>query len=164
MSNSKYLLLIVVLGLAWSPLGEFGLNWSVATAAEASPNLPRKRISIGGKIIMVEIADDEASRSHGLMFRQALPDNTGMLFIFEQEQQLAFWMKNTLIPLSIGYFDDKKTLIDIKEMIPAVAGELRPKTYVSAKPALYALEVPKGWFARNKVELGSKFFFLPSKP
>lgn len=164
MSNAKHLLLIIVLGLAWSPLEELGLKWSVATAAEVSPNLPRKRISIGGKIIMVEVADDEASRSHGLMFRQALPDNTGMLFVFEQEQQLAFWMKNTLIPLSIGYFDDQKTLIDIKEMIPAVAGELRPKTYVSAKPAMYALEVPKGWFARNKVELGSKFFFLPSKP
>ena len=104
---------------------------------------------------MAEIADDSDLREHGLMFREKLADNTGMLFIFENEQPLNFWMKNTLIPLSIGFFSKAKKLIDIQEMVPAVMGDQDPQHYPSSGPAMYALEMPKGWFARNKIARGA---------
>jgi uncharacterized membrane protein (UPF0127 family) len=122
-----------------------------------------KKISLGRKILTVEIADDGERRAQGLMFREKLEGEHGMLFIFDGEEPLAFWMKNTLIPLAIGYFDQEKKLVDIHEMVPAVAGEANPKTYTSKKPAMYALEMPKGWFSRNKVVLGAKFSFKEDK-
>jgi uncharacterized protein len=115
----------------------------------------KRKIQVGGKSIMAEIADDSDLREHGLMFREKLADNTGMLFIFETEQPLNFWMKNTLIPLSIGFFGKNKKLIDIQEMVPAVMGDQDPQHYPSSGPALYALEMPKGWFARNKISRGA---------
>jgi uncharacterized membrane protein (UPF0127 family) len=113
--------------------------------------------------IIAEIAETPEGRERGLMFRASLADGHGMLFVFESEETLAFWMKNTLIPLSIGYFSADKTLIDVQEMTPAAAGDLRPPTYPSAKPARFALEMPKGWFAKNKIELGSRLVYVPTR-
>jgi uncharacterized membrane protein (UPF0127 family) len=93
------------------------------------------------------------------MFRKSMPENDGMLFIFSQEDTRYFWMKNTYIDLSIGYFDKEKALIDIQEMKATSMMETRPPSYPSAKPAMYALEMNKGWFAKNKVKLGEKFQF-----
>jgi uncharacterized membrane protein (UPF0127 family) len=118
-----------------------------------------KKIRLGKKTILVELADDEEHRAHGLMFRQSLPEDHGMLFVFDSERPLGFWMKNTLIPLAIAFIDQDKRLIDIQEMVPAVAGEASPRVYNSAAPAMYALEMPKGWFARNKIEKGATFSF-----
>ena len=148
---------LVFVVLAIATLGPSALQ-----AAPASPQVvfPQKKIKLGNKTLVVEIADNNERRSRGLMFRERLQEDRGMLFIFDDEQTLSFWMKNTLIPLAIGYFDRTKKLIDIQEMIPATAGELNPKTYPSRAPALYALELPKGWFARNKVEPGTRFTFI----
>ncbi|MEK7355547.1 MAG: DUF192 domain-containing protein, partial [Bdellovibrionota bacterium] len=119
----------------------------------------KKKISIGKHVLTVEIADTALRREHGLMFRKELAPNSGMLFIFDSEQPLAFWMKNTLIPLSIAYIDKNKRIVDIQEMVPAVTGDMFPKSYPSKKPAMYALEMSKGWFAKNSVGIGSKFSF-----
>src|SRR5690606_12136028 len=75
-------------------------------------------IEIGGKPVSVEIADTHESRAKGLMGRLELEDVHGMLFIYESSQKLCFWMKNTLIPLSIGFFDEEKKLIQIVDMDP----------------------------------------------
>jgi len=119
-----------------------------------------RKIRIAGKQLIVEVADTPEKRAQGLMFRTSLSHDQGMLFVFEREEPLGFWMKNTLIPLAIGYFDREKKLVDIHEMIPAVAGELSIKTYQSARPAMYALELSKGWYTQNKVLPGTTFSFV----
>jgi uncharacterized membrane protein (UPF0127 family) len=122
------------------------------------------KIRLASKVLEVEIADTPETREHGLMFRSHLPVDGGMLFVFPHEQSMAFWMKNTLIPLSIGYFDNHKSLIETLEMVPAVLGDIQPKTYPSSRPAMYALEMPKGWFAKQGVRPGTRFLFeAPTK-
>lgn len=112
---------------------------------------------IGGKTLVVEIADTPKVREKGLMGRTSLSDGEGMLFIFEKPQVLSFWMKGTLIPLSIGFFDSEKRLIDIVEMVPPLPGEAFFPSYHSSLPAQYALEAPQNWFKRNKIQPGMKF-------
>ncbi|HVK62522.1 MAG TPA: DUF192 domain-containing protein [Bdellovibrionales bacterium] len=131
-------------------------------AADPTITYEKKQIKLDGKIIDVEIADTADRQRQGLMFRKSLASNAGMLFVFQYEEPRGFWMKNTLIPLAIGYFDANKKLVDIQEMVPAVMGtrDHLLKTYESAKPAMYALEMNKGWFAQNKVKVGSHFEFL----
>ncbi len=134
-----------------------------AEAKAESPKFQKRKIQLGKKTILVEIADSYEKRQHGLMFRESLPEDQGMLFIFEDEQPLSFWMKNTLIPLSIGYFDKNKKLIEVLEMVPALAGEAQPRSYPGKRPAMYALEMNKGWFSRNKIEPGTTFDFVVAK-
>jgi len=106
--------------------------------------------------IRVEIAQSEGQLTRGLMFRKSIKDNEGMLFEFASEEPRTFWMKNTFVALSIGFFDANKKLIDIQNMKP-VASEMdaNPPTYSSAGPAQYALEVPQGWFAKKKIKVGA---------
>lgn len=117
------------------------------------------KIILSGKTLKVEIAKTEAEHERGLMFKKTLPDNEGMLFIFKDEQVRAFWMKNTIIDLSIGYFDKDRTLIDIQEMKATTLLDSRPPSYPSAGPAMYALEMKKFWFAKNRIKNGVKFEF-----
>jgi len=114
-----------------------------------------KEIKIKNISLKVEVADEDHERAKGMMFRKSFGEIDGMLFIFPTLKEQSFWMKNTLIPLSIGFFDAQKILIDIQQMaVPKSQKEL--KNYKSIKPAKYALEVPKGWFQKNKVGLGSR--------
>lgn len=114
---------------------------------------------INGKKITVELAETDEQRTQGLMHRKSLPKNQGMLFVFEQEQTLSFWMKNTFIDLSIGFFDQNKKLVDIKEMSATSVLQQNFPSYESSKPAKYALEMNKRWFDKNKIKLGSQFIF-----
>ncbi len=113
------------------------------------------KLKLAGRTINAEMAVTYDERERGLMYRKSMGENDGMLFVFDGPQPMAFWMKNTLIPLSIGYFDENKKLINSVEMSPAVVGEARPKTYEAARPAMYALEMNKGWFPKNKVKPGA---------
>jgi len=134
---------------------------SLGTAQAKSITFAKDKIKIGGKTITVEVAASEAEHAQGLMNRKSLPENEGMIFIFADEDIRYFWMKNTYIDLSIAYFDKKKTIIDIQEMAAMSVVEVsRPPTYPSAKPAMYALEMNKGWFAKNKIKVGEKFEFI----
>ena len=83
------------------------------------------------------------------MHRDSLEDGYGMLFIFEKDQVLSFWMKNTFIPLSIAYITSDGRIVDIKDMYP-----LDESSVVSSRSVRYALEVPQGWFSRAGVHLG----------
>ena len=117
-----------------------------------------KKLSLGKQTLTVELAETEEQTAQGLMFRKELKEGTGMLFIFPSEELRSFWMKNTFVPLSIGFFNAKKELIDIQDMAPA-ASEMQTNfpSYQSKGPAQYALEVPKGWFAKHKIKLRDKF-------
>jgi uncharacterized membrane protein (UPF0127 family) len=118
---------------------------------------PIKLVHIGGAKVRVELASSAEQQEQGLMFRNHLDEGRGMLFIFPQEQPRTFWMKNTLIPLSIGFFNIQNKLIDIQDMEPAGAEiDSKIKTYTSTGPSSYALEVNKGWFARHKVKIGDE--------
>lgn len=121
----------------------------------------KKSIAIGTVTIQAEIADTPEKTARGLMFRTALEDGHGMLFVFEKEETRNFWMKNTFIPLSIGFFNAKKQLIDVQDMKP-VGSEMETNipSYSSAGPAKYALEVPLGWFTKKKIKFGSRLKFL----
>src|SRR4051812_32729445 len=85
-------------------------------SAEAKINFSKKKIQVENKVLSVEIAESEAQHERGLMFREKLGKNDGMLFIFNNEEPRAFWMKNTLVNLSIGYYDKNRKLVDIQEM------------------------------------------------
>lgn len=133
-------------------------------SAFAAPSFSRSKIRLGGKQITVEIADTEERREYGLMNREKMPADEGMLFIFDSEEPLYFWMKNTRIALNIGYFDKDRKLISKTEMVPASPMDLSPPTYPSGSPAKYALEMNTGWFDKNKIKLGDHFEFVESKP
>jgi uncharacterized membrane protein (UPF0127 family) len=107
----------------------------------------------GGKKVevRVELADDLAEQTKGLMDRTTLGENRGMLFVYPEEQELSFWMKNTLIPLSIAFIDSERRIIDIQDMKPL---DDEPPNYVSAEPAQYALEVNQGFFESRGVKVG----------
>jgi uncharacterized membrane protein (UPF0127 family) len=133
---------------------------SLARANEEASQEVRFRkqaIQVGKHPLLVEIAETPEQTSRGLMFRTELKDGEGMLFIFEREQILSFWMKNTFIPLSIGYFSEAGVLVDIQDMEPMKSLIQTEFThYPSRKPAKFALEVPRGWFEKNKVKIGDK--------
>ncbi len=125
--------------------------------------LRTEKISIAGIVITAEVADTPEARERGLMYRKSMPSNDGMLFVFERAEPMSFWMKNTLIPLSIGYFGADKKLIETYEMAPTVLGEQRPKVYPSHGAVLYAVEMNKGWFANHHIKTGAELTLSTTK-
>lgn len=103
--------------------------------------------------VRVEVADDVLEQARGLMYRTALAEDRGMLFVYDDEQRRSFYMKNTLIPLSIAFMDADGRIVDIQDMEPL---DDEPPHYVSAEPAQYALEVNQGFFEERGVELGDR--------
>lgn len=107
-------------------------------------------LPVGDKIIAVELAITDAERQTGLMNRDEMPENHGMLFLFEKEQRLSFWMKNTRIPLSIAYIDKKGKILEIYDMEPYSLESVSSKR----SSIKYALEVNKGYFSELGVGVG----------
>ena len=103
--------------------------------------------------VRVEVADDMDEMAKGLMGRTALAEDAGMLFVYPEERELSFWMRDTLIPLSIAFMDGEGRIVDIQDM---KALDDRPPHYTSAEPARYALEVNKGFFDERGVEVGDR--------
>ncbi|MBO9665745.1 MAG: DUF192 domain-containing protein [Bdellovibrio sp.] len=134
-----------------------GLVLSFSVTAFSAETFPKKKIVLGNKTLTVEVATTPEQQERGLMFRESLGENDGMLFVFKNEETRFFWMKNTLIDLAIGYFNKSGNLIDVQEMKSGkgLADSMLP-SYASAQPAKYALEMNKGWFDRNKIKLGTK--------
>jgi len=99
--------------------------------------------------ITAEVADTPALRTRGLMGRQSLAPNHGMLFIFEQPQQQCFWMRNTPLPLSIAFLDDEGRISSMADMQP-----LSEATHCSHVPVRYALEMEQGWFRKRGIQPG----------
>jgi uncharacterized membrane protein (UPF0127 family) len=97
----------------------------------------------------IEVVSTLEDRNTGLMHRKSLPDDGGMIFVWDRKKIQCMWMKNTLIPLSVAYIEDTGEIIDIYDMVP-----LSMKSVCSKKPVLYALEVNKGWFKKNEFHVG----------
>lgn len=128
----------------------------LALFTACAQKLPVQRLFIttaGGKELEIkaEVARTQEQRNRGFMERSSIPDGTGMIFVFEKDQILSFWMKNTPHPLSIAYIDSKGTIRDIFDMTPFSLASVNSTVSVR-----YALEVPQGWFEKNGVERGDK--------
>ncbi len=131
-----------------------------SSACLSATDFSKKKILLGGKEVKVEVAETQDQLQRGLMFRTSLNADEGMLFVFKNEETRFFWMKNTFLDLSIGFFDKNKVLVDVQEMKSGKeVNEMLLPSYASAKPAMYALEMKKGWFDINKIKIGSKFKF-----
>ncbi len=139
-----------------------GIILSFALTSGAAEKFATKTIKVGNKTLTVEVATTTKQQEQGLMFRNHLGEDEGMLFIFSNEETRFFWMKDTLIDLSIGYFNKDGKLIDVQEMKSGkgLADTALP-SYASAQPAKYALEMNKGWFDKNKIKLGAKLKINP---
>ncbi len=121
-------------------------------------------VELGGERFQVEIADDDAERARGLMFRDELPAGHGMLFIHEREDPQAYWMKNTRIALDILYFDSQRRLVAQQRDVPPCSAGNRCPPYPSQRPALYVLELNAGEAARLGLEDGAMLGFSPDIP
>jgi uncharacterized membrane protein (UPF0127 family) len=129
----------------------------VAGAAVAqNPTLPTTQLTAGIHLITAEVATNDATRTRGLMFRQALPANHGMLFVFDSHSIHCMWMRNTLIPLSVAFIEDDGTIVNILDMKPHDDGR-----HCAARPVRFALEMSQGWFAQRGIGPGAKLGRLP---
>ena len=118
-------------------------------------------VEVAGARYVVEVANDDAERARGLMFRDEMPANHGMLFIHEREDMQAYWMKNTRIALDILYFDDARRLVSQQRDVPPCSlGDGCPP-YPSSAPALYVLELNAGEAARLDLQDGMEMTFGP---
>ena len=120
----------------------------IAVPAWAQP-LPTVQLKAGMHIIRAEVAADFSTRAQGLMFRKSLGQNDGMLFVFDEAAVQCMWMKNTLIPLSVAFLDERGAIINIADMRPQ-----SEQSHCAAQPARYALEMNRGWFAQRGIKPG----------
>lgn len=116
-------------------------------------------LTINDKTISVELAVTMEQQARGLMFRKSLPENHGMLFFFEQPKQASFWMKNTLIPLSIAFIDQQGTILEIYPLEPLDTSAVVSRSY----RVKYALEMNRNWFNRNQIQAGDKIQGIPGE-
>lgn len=117
--------------------------------------LNTRKIVVNSETLTVEVARTPDQRVKGLMFRDSLAQNRGMLFVFEQPQIMKFWMKNTYIPLDIAYIDQNGEIMEIHQLQPR-----SESTVYSSSYCVYALEVNRDWFKINNIETGDKIIFI----
>ncbi|MBI4538614.1 MAG: DUF192 domain-containing protein [Gemmatimonadetes bacterium] len=115
----------------------------------AGPTRGKAWIIMDGDTVVAEVASTPEERQRGLMYRTEVPPGTGMLFVFEQEQELSFWMQDTYVPLDIAFIAATGRIVDIQQMAPRTTD-----LHTSKAPALFALEVLQGWFGAHDVEAG----------
>jgi uncharacterized membrane protein (UPF0127 family) len=127
----------------------FSLTFNVFPAH--AQTLPVKTLTAGMHVIQAEIAANDTSRARGLMHRKELAPNSGMLFVFDQSNVQCFWMRNTLIPLSIAFIHDDGTIANIADMAP-----MTENSHCSVAPVRYTLEMEQGWFAKRGITAGKK--------
>ena len=118
-------------------------------------------VELGGHRYSIEIADDDAERARGLMFRDDMAADHGMLFIHDSEAPQSYWMKNTRIPLDILYFDDNRRLVSQQRDVPPCSLGDQCPPYPSDAPARYVLELNAGQAAQLKLETGAELRFGP---
>ncbi len=135
---------------AVSEASEGGQRESTASQ-ERLPPRGEGWVIFGKDTVRVELARTPEEREQGLMYRETLEKGRGMLFVFNDSQIRSFWMLNTMIPLDIAYIDENLTIIDIQAMEPQTEDP-----HPSARPAMFALEVPLGWFAEMGIGVGTQ--------
>ena len=141
-------LVVLFLGMCASGCGEASDHW----------------VELNGKRYAVEIADDGQERARGLMFREEMAADHGMLVIHEEQMPLAYWMKNTKIPLDILYFDDARKLVSQQRDVPPCSLGDRCPPYPSDAPARYVLELNAGQASEIGLKNGAQLTFGPDIP
>jgi uncharacterized membrane protein (UPF0127 family) len=137
-------------------LGATLFSAQLAVAQDRPQSLPAIKLGAGMHVISAEVAQSPEQRATGLMNRPSMGANEGMLFVFEEANPQCFWMKNTLLPLSIAFIADDGTVVNIADMKPQAL-----ESHCSAKPVRYALEMNQGWFAKRGIKAGSKLTGRP---
>jgi len=132
---------------------------AAGAAAAAEPAMRTVTVKVGAHPLKVEVAETDAQREKGLMFRKSMPKNEGMLFIFDEPAYQAMWMKNTLIPLSVAFIDREGVILNIADMEPQTL-----EGHQAAGPAVYAIETNVGWYAERHLKAGDKVTGLPKAP
>jgi uncharacterized membrane protein (UPF0127 family) len=122
-----------------------------AALSPALAELPTVQLSTGMHLIRAEVANSMGTRMEGLMYRKSMPQGSGMVFDFEENATHCMWMKNTLIPLSVAFIDEAGEIINIADMKPQTE-----ESHCATRPARYALEMNKGWFAQRGIKPGAK--------
>jgi uncharacterized membrane protein (UPF0127 family) len=143
------LVLLVPLALSIQPTS--------AQVGKANAGLPTTQLKLGTTTITVEVAAKEEHRQIGLMNRFSMAPDHGMLFVFDRPNVRSFWMRNTYIPLSIAFIDAQGRIINIEDMAPK-----DERSTWSRGPAVYALEMRKGWFAQKGIAAGTAVQGLPA--
>jgi len=133
------------------PIVLASLLCATALAQTGPQKLPSIRLNAGIHNIQAEVAQSPDERSTGLMFRKEMGTNEGMLFAFEQPAQQCFWMKNTLLPLSIAFIADDGSIVNIDHMKPQTL-----ESHCSVKPVRFVLEMNEGWFDKRGIKPGAK--------
>ena len=127
-------------------------------AQDAPQQLPAIRLSTGMHVLQVQVAQTPNQQAIGLMFRKTMGTNEGMLFIFDAPRQQCFWMKNTLLPLSVAFIGDDGGVVNVDDMKPQTLD-----SHCSTKPVRFVLEMNVGWFDKRGIKAGSKFLGEPFK-
>ena len=127
------------------------IDTSLAQAQAQERGLPRTTLQAGMHLIRAEVAGDVDSRARGLMFRERLGPNEGMLFVFEQPSTQCFWMRNTLVPLTIAFLADDGRIVNTADMEPKSEA-----SHCSTEGVRYALEMERGWFAKRGLNRGDR--------
>jgi uncharacterized membrane protein (UPF0127 family) len=128
-------------------------------SAAAHADMPTIDLGVGVHRIRAEVAHTQKTRMTGLMHRRTMAADAGMLFVFPQVQAYCMWMRNTLLPLSVAFIDEKGVIINIADMLPQ-----NDTAHCAARPARYALETNTGWFAARKLTTGARITGLERVP
>lgn len=131
--------------------GLFSANSTLAADGGKPQQLPTTTLGISFYNIKAEVAQTERQREIGLMYRTTMGPNEGMIFVFEHAGTQCFWMKNTLIPLSVAFVDEDGTIVNTDEMKAETED-----AHCSAKPVRHVLEMNKGWFSKRGVKPGTR--------
>jgi uncharacterized membrane protein (UPF0127 family) len=119
--------------------------------AQQPQQLPMVTLTAGMHNVHAQVAASPDQRQTGLMYRREMPTNEGMLFVFEEPSRQCFWMRNTLLPLTIAFVADDGTIVNLADMKPH-----SEESHCSAKPVRYALEMNVGWFAKRGIAAGAR--------
>ncbi|MBK6637636.1 MAG: DUF192 domain-containing protein [Rhodocyclaceae bacterium] len=122
----------------------------VIQPAQAQLVFPRVELTIGMYRISAQVAATPQTRERGLMLRETMPINEGMVFVFPRMERHCMWMRNTLLPLAVAFVDERGVIINIEEMQPKT-----DTTHCARRPAKYALEMNSGWFRKHGFKAGS---------
>lgn len=128
-----------------------------ACGSKLPSKLPTATLQVGDHAVTAEVASTYKDRQQGLMHRDSMPENSGMLFVYKDEQIRRFWMKDTRIPLSIAFANRRGEILRIQDMTPFDTTSIS-----SLVPATYALEMNQGWFKAHGVEPGDKITGIPT--
>lgn len=132
---------------------------SLLASAQALAQMPRIELNASFHRIDAEVAADQPNRMQGLMNRRSMAANQGMLFVFPQADRHCMWMRNTLLPLSVAFLDERGQILNIEDMKPQTENN-----HCASSPARFALEMNQGWFASKGIKVGQRIGGIEKSP